>query len=147
MELRPTGEAKIEVAPGELIELTPNLLFVGTVNVDETTHSFANKVYDRAQLIEVEVPRELVAEHLRGKVYAPVVLELWDGLREVRPIAFRVLDEIDAYVSLAVAAGVPWREALDDQILQKVLRKLAVPKTKSVQRWIGRLRSLWTNFR
>jgi hypothetical protein len=64
MELRAAGESEIEVAPGELIDLSPNLLFIGTVNVDETTHGFASKVYDRAQLVEVEVTRELIAAHL-----------------------------------------------------------------------------------
>jgi hypothetical protein len=34
------------------------------------------------------------------------------------------LDEIAAYVSQAEALGVNWQEALDEQLLQKVLPKL-----------------------
>lgn len=50
MEMRARyGTAKIELGPGEEIVLPPNLRFAGTVNVDETTHNFADKVYDRAQ--------------------------------------------------------------------------------------------------
>lgn len=124
MELRAAGQAVIELAPGELIELTPNLKFVGTVNVDETTHGFANKVYDRAQLVEIEAPRELLEAHLAGRPYQAVLLEMWDHLHDVAPFAFRVLDEIGAYVIQAGAIGVPWQEALDDQLLQKVLPKL-----------------------
>jgi hypothetical protein len=124
MELRAAGQAVIELAPGELIELTPNLRFVGTVNVDETTHGFANKVYDRAQLVEIEAPRELLEAHLAGRPYQSVLLEMWDHLHEVAPFAFRVLDEIGAYVIQAATIGVPWQEALDDQLLQKVLPKL-----------------------
>ena len=54
------GEEKIEV-PGELA-IPPNVSFVGTVNVDETTHSFSPKVLDRANVIEfseVDVERAL----------------------------------------------------------------------------------------
>src|SRR5205823_125459 len=59
METSARGEtAQIELS-GELrLFLPPNLKFIGTVNVDETTRSFADKVYDRAQLIEMEVGRE-----------------------------------------------------------------------------------------
>lgn len=34
------------------LELPPNLRFVGTVNVDETTHAFSPKVLDRANVLE-----------------------------------------------------------------------------------------------
>jgi MoxR-like ATPase len=130
MEFRASGEAEIELAPGELVDLTPNLFFIGTVNVDETTHGFANKVYDRAQPIEVEVPRELISDHLDGKAYQTTLLELWDRLQDVAPFGFRVLDEIDAYVSLAADTGISWQDALDDQLLQKVLPKLGGAEDK-----------------
>jgi 5-methylcytosine-specific restriction endonuclease McrBC GTP-binding regulatory subunit McrB len=130
MELRGDADVEIELAPGELIDLTPNLKFVGTVNVDETTHGFANKVYDRAQLVEVEVPRELIAQHLQGKAYQAVLLEIWDRLYPVAPYAFRVVDEIDEYVRQAATLGTSWQEALDDQLLQKLLPKLAGSEDK-----------------
>jgi 5-methylcytosine-specific restriction endonuclease McrBC GTP-binding regulatory subunit McrB len=47
--------------PGEL-EIPPNVSFIGTVNVDETTHPFSPKVLDRANVIEfsdVDVERAL----------------------------------------------------------------------------------------
>jgi hypothetical protein len=130
MELRSTDNSLIGVAPGELVDLSPNLFFIGTVNIDETTHGFANKVYDRAQLVEVVVPRELIAEHLEGKVYKDALLEFWDKLQDVAPFAFRVLDEIDAYVRFATERGRPWTEALDDQLLQKLLPKLSGAEDK-----------------
>ncbi len=34
------------------LSLPPNLLFVGTVNIDETTHAFSPKVLDRANVLE-----------------------------------------------------------------------------------------------
>jgi hypothetical protein len=58
------------------------------------------------------------------------MLEFWDKLRDVAPFAFRVLDEVDAYVSFALNMGVPWQEAVDDQILQKILPKLGGAEDK-----------------
>ncbi|MVT12435.1 McrB family protein [Chitinophaga tropicalis] len=37
----------------EGITLPPNLIVIGTVNIDETTHTFSNKVLDRAMTIEM----------------------------------------------------------------------------------------------
>jgi 5-methylcytosine-specific restriction endonuclease McrBC GTP-binding regulatory subunit McrB len=43
MEVRSReGIARLDLAPGHTVELTPNLRFVGTVNIDETTHGFAD---------------------------------------------------------------------------------------------------------
>jgi energy-coupling factor transporter ATP-binding protein EcfA2 len=39
----------------EGITLPPNLIVMGTVNMDETTHSFSRKVLDRAMTIEMEM--------------------------------------------------------------------------------------------
>jgi hypothetical protein len=125
MELRARAEeAAIELGPNLRVPLTPNLYFTGTVNVDETTHGFADKVYDRAQLIELPITRELVAEHLEGRPYAAVLLSIWDATHEVAPFAFRVLDEIGEYVDAAAEYETPWPQALDEQLLQKVLPKV-----------------------
>jgi 5-methylcytosine-specific restriction endonuclease McrBC GTP-binding regulatory subunit McrB len=125
MEVRARyGTATIELGPEEQVLLPPNLRFAGTVNVDETTHGFADKVYDRAQLIELEASREAILEHIGEAPYREVLMEVWDITYPVAPFAFRVLDEITAYVNQAGALGVTWQEALDEQLLQKVLPKL-----------------------
>ena len=53
-----SSETPVEDTAGHLIPSTlalpPNLYFVGTVNVDETTHTFSPKVLDRAFTIEFE---------------------------------------------------------------------------------------------
>ena len=41
-----------ETPPPPTLKLPPNLYFIGTVNVDETTHSFSPKVLDRAFSLE-----------------------------------------------------------------------------------------------
>src|SRR3954451_12153678 len=71
MEVRTReGIARLALAPGHTVELTPNLKFSGTVNIDETTHGFADKVYDRAQILELPLPREMVAAHMDGYPWA-----------------------------------------------------------------------------
>jgi len=125
MEVRArAGQAEIELAPDQRVYLTPNLFFVGTVNVDETTHGFADKVYDRAQLIELEGPRELLEQHLAGAPYSTVVLQVWDAVSEIAPFAYRILDEFGVYTQRAGELGIDWEEALDEQLVQKVLPKL-----------------------
>ncbi len=116
--------ARIEFGGQESVNLPPNLYFVGTVNIDETTHSFADKVFDRAQLIEMGVDRETLAEHLGAVPYASILLGVWDVLKDVTPFAFRIVDEVKSYVDAAEKIGVSWHEALDEQVLQKVLTKV-----------------------
>lgn len=118
------GIATIDIGGSDKLELTPNLYVTGTVNIDETTHGFADKVWDRAQLVELDLSREQIAAHLSGAPYAVDVLSIWDAVRTVGPFAFRVVDDIARYVEGADAIGMPWEEALDEQILQKVLPKL-----------------------
>jgi energy-coupling factor transporter ATP-binding protein EcfA2 len=125
MEVRSReGIARLDLAPGHTVELTPNLKFSGTVNIDETTHGFADKVYDRAQILELPLPREQVAAHMEGYPWADTVLEIWDILVEVAPFGFRVLDEINAYVIAATEIGTDPALALDEQLVQKVLPRL-----------------------
>jgi MoxR-like ATPase len=125
MEVRARhGSATMALGGGEQLLLPPNLYVIGTVNVDETTHGFADKVYDRAQLIELGVRKEDLAAHVAGKTYAEDIMEVWEAVRHVGPFAFRILDEIHAYVSTAEAMDAHWSDALDEQILQKVLPKL-----------------------
>ncbi|QSJ17797.1 tetratricopeptide repeat protein [Nostoc sp. UHCC 0702] len=118
------GVAEIELASEKQVILPPNLYFIGTVNVDETTHGFADKVYDRAQMIELEVCREDLSEHLDKVDYREILMQIWDKLHVVAPFAFRVMDEIKTYVKEAEALDVEWQEALDEQLLQKILPKL-----------------------
>ena len=125
MEVRSRqGTARLDLAPGHAVTLWPNLKFAGTVNIDETTHGFADKVYDRAQLVELPLHRESVIEHLDDRPYAPLVLAIWDALRQLAPFGFRVLDEIQLYVAAADQVGTSWEVAVDEQVVQKILPRL-----------------------
>jgi MoxR-like ATPase len=118
------GHAFIDLGPNDAVMLPPNVFFVGTVNMDETTHGFADKVYDRAQQIEMQAPREMLEAHLEGKPYAKAVIEVWEALSGVAPFAFRVLDEMARYHDAGQSFGVTWETLVDEQILQKVLPRI-----------------------
>ena len=111
-----------------LIRVSPNLKFVGTVNMDETTHGFADKVFDRAQLIELSINFESAEEHIEERLgnteCTDVLLELWKAMEPASPVGFRVLDDIIDYIELAGKSDTHWRVALDEQIVSKLLPKL-----------------------
>jgi MoxR-like ATPase len=133
MEQRARGEsAFLELSPDHGIFLPPNLYVVGTVNVDETTHGFADKVYDRAQLIEISVNETDIRSHIGEVTYRELLMDVWYMLQEVAPFSYRVIDEIKSYIKQASSVGLTWQEALDDQILQKIL-----PKIKGTDMVIG----------
>jgi len=133
MEVRArSGAAPIDLGAQKVINLYPNLFFVGTINVDETTHGFADKIYDRAQLIELTISRDELKASIDGEPYCEQLMAVWDTVHEVAPFAFRVLDEIKAYVTAANDLGHQWEEALDEQILQKIL-----PKCKGADLRVG----------
>lgn len=136
MELRSRSEngcALIELGNATVL-FPPNLYFIGTVNIDETTHGFADKVYDRAQLIEMGITREAVVTHIGNTHHSQALLNIWDKVHVTAPFAFRVIDEIGAYVEASAELGVPWEEALDEQIVQKIL-----PKVKGTSSRIGEI--------
>lgn len=54
------------------IPLPPNLIVVGTVNMDETTHAFSRKVLDRAFTVEFD-PEDIVASYRGGTSIDPVL--------------------------------------------------------------------------
>ena len=51
-------------------------------------------------------------------------MQIWDELHTIAPFAFRVIDEIKIYVKEAESLEVSWQDALDEQLLQKILPKL-----------------------
>ena len=125
MEARGQEGVTIELSESERLPLPSNLFTVGTVNVDETTHGFADKVYDRAQVIELPITEKDLEEHVGGVVHGALLMAVWRAVQPVAPFAYRVADEVALYVAEAEEAGLEWERALDHQVLQKILPKLA----------------------
>lgn len=133
MEVRArSGTACINLGAQKIINIYPNLFFIGTINIDETTHGFADKIYDRAQLIELPISREALKEYIADEPYCDLLMAVWDAVRNVAPFAFRVMDEIKNYRAAGVQLGCTWEDTLDEQIVQKIL-----PKCKGADLRIG----------
>ncbi len=130
--LTSAGKAQVTMSGPDVVDLPPNLYFVGTVNVDETTQGFADKIYDRAQVIEVTHERKEVASRIQLPEIRDVLMAIWDAVADVMPFSIRVVDEINRYVAEAARIGLPWEEAFDDQIIQKIL-----PRVKGTDIRIG----------
>lgn len=122
--LTSNGQAQVTMFGTDVVELPPNLYFIGTVNVDETTQGFADKIYDRAQVIELTHLREEVASRIQKLEVRDQVMAIWDAVSDVAPFSIRIVDEINRYVNEGVRIGMPWEQALDDQIIQKILPRI-----------------------
>jgi 5-methylcytosine-specific restriction enzyme B len=113
----------------------PTNLFVGgTVNMDETTHPFSDKVLDRAFTLEFwDVDLETFLARRPGSgVHADaeaLLVKMNVALRRVRRhFGYRTTEEILAYLDHAAAAGMLTDDAradiVDDAVFAKVLPRL-----------------------
>ena len=137
-----TGDALRLHREGEVFDGVPediryptNLVIIGTVNMDETTHGISDKVLDRAFTIEFwdvdlgQYPdwgkRDLSNEH-EGK--ARVLLEdLMGGLRPARlHFGWRVVDDVLDFMErvMADSSAADPTVVFDDVVNAKVLPKL-----------------------
>lgn len=121
------------------IEYPANLVLIGTVNMDETTHALSDKVLDRAFVMEfwdVDVggcpawsASALPAEF---KLETRKLLEdLMQALRPVRlHFGWRLIDDVLGFLdSCHRGGGLELNEALDAAIYAKVLPKLRGEET------------------
>jgi hypothetical protein len=116
-----------------------NLLVIGTVNIDETTHGFSPKVLDRAftvELTHVDVRSfgaKLIAQ-TADPGHKAVLQKAIDLLADLHAtlapaglhFAYRTVDEICRFLAAnaAGAPSLPEAQALDLMLVQKVLPKL-----------------------
>ncbi len=113
----------------------PNLVLIGTVNMDETTHGLSDKVLDRAFVLEhwdVDLdgyPRwsRPGLESAQVQKARAVLADLMAALSPVRlHFGYRVVDTVLDYLVRITAdgSGVAFHEALDFVVYAKVLPKL-----------------------
>lgn len=122
--LTAAGKAQVSMSGQDVVDLPPNLYFIGTVNVDETTQGFADKIFDRAQVIEVTHERAEIESRIKVPEIHGALMAIWDAVEDVMPFSIRVVDEVNRYVAEAARIGLPWDEAFDDQIIQKILPRI-----------------------
>jgi 5-methylcytosine-specific restriction protein B len=129
-----------------------NLLIIGTVNMDETTHGLSDKVLDRASVIEFwdinvgSFPGWKTSTLTPDRVASvqSVMSNLMDELRPVRlHFGWRTLHDVIGYVQEAERGGViEFTRALDQAIYSKVLPKLRgedSPRLQEVFRKVSEL--------
>jgi len=147
LELFPQALARPDdpYAPFHRLAIPPSLLFVGTVNIDETTHFFSPKVLDRVSVVLLEDPdleralpgaaRDAAWEPADAVPFGvfrrwrrapsreslPLLKELDHRLRAVgRGLGYRIRNAVLQYTGHARDL-MPPGEALDRAILQRVL--------------------------
>lgn len=118
------GHAPLWLGGDEPVHLCPNLRVIGTINRDESTHLLADKIYDRAQVIDLYAEPAEIQALLAGLPYQSLLMSILTALSPLVPLSYRTCKEIRAYVIAGQELGLPWTEALDQQILQKLLARL-----------------------
>lgn len=136
-----TGDPLRLHAQGDVVDGVPasiaypeNLVLIGTVNMDETTHGLSDKVLDRAAVIEfwdIDVDTFPGWSNTRlPAAQASQVREVLGALvTQLRPVrlhfGWRTIGDVIGYVEAATDGGVLATEAaLDHAIYAKVLPKL-----------------------
>ncbi len=142
--------AQISTVSGELLSnpmrLPRNLALIGTVNVDESTHSLSDKLLDRANVIELT---DVDLEAFRESYARPIDPHIWEALTQVhgivtragQPFGYRVIGEMLRYVEQAHGVLSPQR-ALDQQIKQKILPRLRGDDSPRLRRALTQLLTL-----
>ncbi len=146
-------ERQSDTSVPERIWWPKNLYLFGTINVDESTLSISDKVLDRAQVIDTS---EIVLEPLVNRwlnecinlednektIVQEILLAIWNQLKVNHShFGFRTAKAIIKYIDEAVgrsAGHISLLEAIDSQIVQKILPKLRGDEDQ----WIDTLESL-----
>jgi 5-methylcytosine-specific restriction protein B len=151
-----TGQGLVLHSSAESVNMVPpripwpkNLFIAGTVNMDETTHAFSDKVLDRAFTLEfwdVDLRRffEQQPEPRDAKVEA-IILEVHDCLQKARrQFGYRAAKEMLAF--LGAANGVSANEhirMLDQVLFSKVLPRLRGEATPELQAVLSELAAVF----
>ena len=148
------GEFHLHDRDGDLqgvpsrLRYPPNLVLIGTVNMDETTAGLSDKVLDRAFTVEfwdIEVARwpgwngcrlgEEAVAHVRN-----LLGELMTVLRPARlHFGWRVIEEVVRYLEVLAREGgkLGTGEALDRVIYAKILPKLRGDDSRRFETALG----------
>jgi len=141
----------VDGVPGA-VRWPDNLRIGGSVNMDETTHPFSDKVLDRAFTLEfwdVDLPSYFARRPNRTQDDAVVEALLLKVQRELTPIrrhfGYRTAGEVLAWVAHARAtpsSGVTLNELLDQALFSKVLPRLRGADAPAFTAALANLRAL-----
>lgn len=141
IELHSLGEVVGDV-PGT-IAYPANLVIIGTVNMDETTHGLSDKVLDRASVIEFwDIQVDAYPGWQRSALDAAELSQVRDALNALmtplRPVrlhfGWRTIGDVLGYVEAAREGNeLNVVEALDHAIYSKILPKLRGEDTQRLR--------------
>jgi hypothetical protein len=156
----------IRLENGKLL-LPDNMWFIGTANNDDSTFSIADKVYDRAAVIDLDrkcksfraptTPPSRISFHLLMKRFAEAkqtyrlsagaresIAALDAFLAEEFRVSFgnRIMRQIEDYVPIMIACGGTETGALDDIFARKIFRKLEQLSPVLIRNHVPRLMEL-----
>jgi len=127
-------EEDVDGVPGRLDRYPANMVLIGTVNMDETTHGLSDKVLDRAITLEfwdIDLERypRWGDRELQGPVEARVKEVLGDLLLVLSPVrlhfGWRVVDDVLDFMKRTAEDGHLAPEvALDRIVYSKIVPKL-----------------------
>lgn len=124
-----------------------NLFIGGTVNMDETTHPFSDKVLDRAFTFEfwnVDLPRFFARRQVRNERVEKVLLSLYECLLPIRRhFGYRTAQEILAFVGQGSEGS--QEKLLDQAIFSKVLPRLRGEDSERFQAALHQAREICAN--
>jgi 5-methylcytosine-specific restriction protein B len=127
-----SGGDTVDAVP-PLIPWPKNLFILGTVNMDETTHPFSDKVLDRAFTFEfwkinLEDWRAMASERADAAhldMVFPALAAFYAAFFPARRhFGYRTCDEVLGFYTAAVNAGLGSLSALDAAVLAKILPKV-----------------------
>lgn len=115
------------------ISLGDNVLFAGTVNIDESTFNFSDKVLDRANVIKLGMRpftelKDVLEECCLSDRELQCLTDLHNMIRERNPklgIGYRIIKQINSYIN-KIPEGVAFSRgnAFDRLIVQRIITKL-----------------------
>lgn len=123
------GDNLVSDTPRQL-KIPRNLYVIGTVNVDESTHSFSKKVLDRAfvfELADVDYDGYVNSrtENLQVKKLVSIVKYVGQKMKPFHlHVGYRVLDEMASYIE-KYPLVIDDEGVIDNLMLQKVLPRIS----------------------
>lgn len=129
------------------IRLWNNVLFAGTVNIDESTFNFSDKVLDRANVIKLGMRpftelKAVLENCCLSDRELSVLTELHEAIKKSNPklgIGYRIVKQINSYIN-NIPKDVVYSRALafDKLIVQRIITKLRGSE-EQLNTLIGRL--------
>lgn len=115
------------------VRIWDNVLFVGTVNIDESTINFSDKVLDRVNVIKLGMRpftelKSVIKDCVLTDQELECLTEFHKMIRDLNPklgIGYRIVKQINSYIkNIPVGAEYTRAVAFDKLLVQRIITKL-----------------------